>query len=263
MFPGIRELAGHSCGYDRTDAPGDVTRLGACSRSSRLPNEVGFRRFRMNGGIVEDSLATRAGRLFAQYRDGDQAKMGDLVRVLTPILWHTARSSRLDSATAEDVLQSVWLTLIRKSDTIAEPLAVLQWMVVTTKREAWRAARNQVRLRAGGSGVHQRRQPRTTGQSVEDTVLRDEGRRPALETYRGLARAMPDPARVIAFADRPDYAELAKRWGCRKAALAPLGGAAWPSCGSPLRKTQLGSTDERIRRRPPGRGGRVAGCRGA
>ena len=73
---------------------------------------IGFRRCRMNGGTVEmahveDSLAARAGRLFAQYRDGDQAKMGDLVRVLTPILWHTARSSRLDSASAEDVLQTV------------------------------------------------------------------------------------------------------------------------------------------------------------
>jgi hypothetical protein len=79
----------------------------------------------MTGGTVEDSLASRAGRLFAEYRDGDHAKMGDLVRVLTPILWHTARAARLDSATAEDVLQTVWLTLIRKSDTITEPRAVL------------------------------------------------------------------------------------------------------------------------------------------
>ena len=71
----------------------------------------------MTGGTVEDSLAARAGRLFAQYRDGDQAKMAELVRILTPILWHTARSSRLDAATAEDVLQTVWLTLVRKSDT--------------------------------------------------------------------------------------------------------------------------------------------------
>ena len=77
--------------------------------------------------------------------------MGELVKILTPILWHTARATRLDSAAAEDVLQTVWLTLIRKADTITEPLAVLQWMVVTAKREAWRLAR------ATGSGPCPRR----------------------------------------------------------------------------------------------------------
>ena len=76
----------------------------------------------------------RAGRLFTEYREGNTSKMGDLVRMSTPILWHTVRASRLDSATAEDVLQTVWLALIRKADTITEPLAVLQWMVVTAKR---------------------------------------------------------------------------------------------------------------------------------
>ena len=75
----------------------------------------------MTGGTVEDSLATRAGRMFSEYRNGNEAKMADLVRMLTPILWHTARASRLDSPTAEDVLQTVWLTLVRKADTITEP----------------------------------------------------------------------------------------------------------------------------------------------
>ena len=95
---------------------------------------------------VETSLASRAGRLFAAYRDGDSSKMSDLVRLLTPILWHTVRASRLDNATAEDVVQTVWLALVRRADTISEPLAVLQWMVVTAKREAWRVARTQARV---------------------------------------------------------------------------------------------------------------------
>jgi RNA polymerase sigma factor (sigma-70 family) len=223
MFPGIRELAGRSCGYDRTDAPGDDTRLGARPRSSPLPHEVGFRRFRMNGGIVEDSLATRAGRLFAQYRDGDQAKMGDLVSVLTPILWHTARSSQLDPATTEDVLQSVWLTLIRKSDTIAEPLAVLQWMVVTTKREAWRAARNQARLRPEDLESSMAATS-NEGQSVEDIVLRGEGDARLWKHIAALPERCRTLLRIIAFADRPDYAELAKALGMPQGSIGPTRG---------------------------------------
>lgn len=101
----------------------------------------------MTGGAVEESLAARASSLFTAYRAGDQAKMAELVAILTPLLWHTVRASRLDSASAEDVLQTVWLTLVRRADTITEPLAILQWMVVTTKREAWRVAKSQARTR--------------------------------------------------------------------------------------------------------------------
>ena len=135
-----------------------------------MPNEVAIRRCSMNGGTVADSLATRAGRLFAEYRDGDQAKMGDLVHILTPILWHTARSSRLDAATAEDVLQTIWLALVRKSHTITEPLAVLQWLVVSTKREAWRAAKDQVRYKT--ENLESRPAAASDTSSIEDTVLR-------------------------------------------------------------------------------------------
>ena len=68
----------------------------------------------------------------------------------------------------------MWLTLIRKADTIAEPLAVLQWMVVSTKREAWRVARALTKVRPEDL--------ETTGtlandssESVEDAVLRAAG----------------------------------------------------------------------------------------
>ena len=187
-----------------------------------MPNEVAFRECCMNGGTVEDSLAARAGRLFAEYRDGDQAKMGDLVRILTPILWHTARSSRLDAATAEDVLQTIWLALVRKSDTITEPLAVLQWLVVSTKREAWRAAKDQVRYKT--ENLESTPAAASDTSSIEDTVLRDEtdGR-----LWRHIA-ALPERCqtllRVIAFADRPDYAELARALGMPQGSIGPTRG---------------------------------------
>jgi len=176
----------------------------------------------MNGGTVEDSLAARAGRMFAEYREGDQAKMGDLVRILTPILWHTARSSRLDAATAEDVLQTIWLALVRKSDTITEPLAVLQWLVVSTKREAWRAAKDQVRYRT--ENLESTPVAANDSSSIEDTVLRDEtdGR-----LWRHIA-ALPERCqtllRVIAFADRPNYAELARALGMPQGSIGPTRG---------------------------------------
>ena len=177
----------------------------------------------MAGGTVEESLAARAGRLFAGYRAGEDEKMAELVRILTPILWHTARASRLDAATAEDVLQTVWLTLVRKADSITEPLAVLQWLVVTTKREAWRVARTQSKVRPEDmetSGTADR----DTGELVEDEVLRGEADHRLWQHVEALPERCRALLRVIAFADRPDYAELAKALGMPQGSIGPTRG---------------------------------------
>jgi RNA polymerase sigma factor (sigma-70 family) len=177
----------------------------------------------MTGGTVEDSLATRAGRLFAEYRDGDEARMGDLVQVLTPILWHTARATRLDAASAEDVLQNTWLTLVRKADTISEPLAVLQWLIVTTKREAWRVARIQAKIRPedmelGAATISD------PAESVEDAVVRTDVDQRLWQHIEELPERCRALLRVIAFADRPDYAALAKALGMPQGSIGPTRG---------------------------------------
>jgi RNA polymerase sigma factor (sigma-70 family) len=178
----------------------------------------------LSEGTVEDSLATRAGRLFALYRAGEEARMGELVKVLTPILWHTARAARLDSAAAEDVLQTVWLTLIRKADTITEPLAVLQWMVVTTKREAWRVSRTQTRIRPEDLETTNTLLNTDTGESVEEAVLRLSRDHRLWQHVEGLPERCRALLRVIAFADRPDYAELAKALGMPQGSIGPTRG---------------------------------------
>ena len=174
-------------------------------------------------GTVEDGLAARAGRLFTEYREGNTSKMGDLVRMLTPILWHTVRASRLDSATAEDVLQTVWLALIRKADTITEPLAVLQWMVVTTKREAWRVARSQAKVRPEDIDTN-RPTSGVAADPVEDQVIRGETTNRLWQHIAELPERCRALLRVIAFADRPDYAELAKALDMPQGSIGPTRG---------------------------------------
>jgi RNA polymerase sigma factor (sigma-70 family) len=172
---------------------------------------------------VETSLASRAGRLFAAYRDGDPSKMSDLVRLLTPILWHTVRASRLDTATAEDVVQTVWLALVRRADTISEPLAVLQWMVVTAKREAWRVARTQARIRPEDLETSPPNDP-DSPHPVEDEVVRDDVQNRLWRHISQLPERCRALLRVIAFADRPDYADLAKALDMPQGSIGPTRG---------------------------------------
>jgi len=95
---------------------------------------------------AESTLASRAAALFDEYRAGDQARLADLVALLAPILWHTVRAQNVDRGTAEDVLQTTWLSLIRHAGGIHDPRAVLQWLIVSARREAWRVSKVERRV---------------------------------------------------------------------------------------------------------------------
>ena len=173
--------------------------------------------------VLDEGLATRAGRHFAAYQAGDQAQMAELVRLLTPILWHTARAARLDASSAEDVLQSVWLSLVRKADTIAEPVAVLQWLVVSTKRESWRVSKVDAKARPADveSGVFNHLD---AGRTVEQEVLQEDTRHHLWRHVEQLPERCRTLLRVIAFADKPDYHSLAVSLGMPQGSIGPTRG---------------------------------------
>lgn len=83
--------------------------------------------------------------LVARVRDGDPAAWDQLVQRFASLLWGIARGHRLDTATAGDVVQTVWLRLVENLDTIREPAALPGWLSVTTRRECLRVLRTHGR----------------------------------------------------------------------------------------------------------------------
>lgn len=61
---------------------------------------------------------------FRRWRAGDSQGLDDLVRCLSPVLWHVVRAHGLDTERAQDVVQATWLTFVRRQDAIDEPQAV-------------------------------------------------------------------------------------------------------------------------------------------
>lgn len=177
----------------------------------------------MRSGPVHESLATRAGALFASYRDGDEGSMAELVALLTPILWHTARAQNVDQATAEDVLQSTWLALVRNAASIADPKAVLQWLIVTTKREAWRVVKAERRVEPqdfeDDETVLGAIEP-----SPEIGVVEAAGSQRLWSHIAKLPERCRELLRVIAFADRPGYASIATALGMPVGSIGPTRG---------------------------------------
>jgi DNA-directed RNA polymerase specialized sigma24 family protein len=94
---------------------------------------------------VVDRRHQRIAGLFEQARSGERAALNELVAELTPLLWNVARAQGLTVASSEDVVQNTWLNLVRHFSEIRSPLALTQWLVTATRREAWRLRRAERR----------------------------------------------------------------------------------------------------------------------
>ena len=86
-----------------------------------------------------DTLAEKVGDAVRRYNAGDERAMTDLVRWVTPWLFHICRGYRLSRPTAEDVVQNTMLALLQHIRTVREPRSALSWLSVVARREALRA----------------------------------------------------------------------------------------------------------------------------
>ena len=176
----------------------------------------------INAEAEQGTLASRAAEVFQRYRDGDSQAMGELVTMLTPILWHTVRAQRLDKESTEDVLQTTWLALVRSAEAVADPRAVLQWLIVSARREAWRVMRGQSRQLPYEIDEDALQTP--DDELPESVVLRGTSEKVLWSHVAGLPERCRALLRVIAFADRPDYPELARSLGMPIGSIGPTRG---------------------------------------
>lgn len=169
-------------------------------------------------GTVE-SLATRAAGAFSAYRDGDVRAMDELVDLLTPVLWHTARAQGVSDGVAQDAVQTAWLRLVENAERIKDSQAVMGWLIVTVRRETWRVHK------AHGREDHD------IDESLPDStpdpstlVLRQEGHRVLWRHFQDLPEKCQALLRVIAFADRPDYAAVSESLKMPMGSIGPTRG---------------------------------------
>ncbi|MET0672534.1 MAG: sigma-70 family RNA polymerase sigma factor [Microbacterium pygmaeum] len=157
---------------------------------------------------AEPTRWERAAELFLRWRGGDPRAMDELVRLMTPLLWHVVRAYGLDSALAEDVVQTTWLTLVRRHETIAEPQAVSGWLTMCARREAWRVGK--LHRKADAVEAEDLEPHLPTQESAEQTAATDDESRRLWLSVRRLDDRCQRLLRIVAFEERPDYARIAK-----------------------------------------------------
>ena len=157
--------------------------------------------------VETDPLWQRAELYFIAWRGGDAGALESLVRTLSPVLWHVVRAYGLDRDSADDVVQTTWLTLVRQGDSVRDERAVLRWLTITARREAWRVSQKSRRASPADDEMLDAALPRQA--SAETTALLDDEQRVLWQHVAALSERCQRLLRVIAFSDRPDYAGLA------------------------------------------------------
>jgi RNA polymerase sigma factor (sigma-70 family) len=178
-----------------------------------------------------ETLVARAAAAFADFRGGDRAAFDDLMKMLTPLLWHTVRSQGVDRVASEDVLQTVWLSLLRHADSVRDARTVVKWLLTSTRREAWRVRqheRNAPITREpveGSPGAGDEWEGATTPeQDPVELVLLDQRQQQLWRDVQQLPPRCQALMRVIAFTDRPDYAQIAESLGMPVGSIGPTRG---------------------------------------
>jgi len=164
----------------------------------------------------------RMAGLLSKVRDGSDHALGQIVTELSPMLWQVARATGLSAPEAEDALQTVWLRLLSHLADIRDARALIPWLVVTTRREAWRmraAARRQ--LPADGDWFAA--MPDATLGS-EDQVIIDDQRRALWAAISQLPPRCQELLRIVAFVPRPDYDAVAAELGIPRGSVGPTRG---------------------------------------
>jgi RNA polymerase sigma factor (sigma-70 family) len=164
----------------------------------------------------------QAASAFERWTAGDAVALDELVRVMTPVLWHVVRGYRLSNEVAEDVVQTTWLALVRSRDAIQEATAVGGWLTTTARREAWRVAK------ATGRGIPveddelARRLP--DEESPESEVVRRDGDERLWDAVEKLSERCQALLRIVAFEHRPDYTTIAANLGMPVGSIGPTRG---------------------------------------
>jgi RNA polymerase sigma factor (sigma-70 family) len=174
------------------------------------------------GREAERRMWTDAASDFAAYRAGDRDGLDRLVHRLSPVLWHVVRAYGLDAATAEDVVQSTWLALMRNAERVSDAQAVGRWLTVTARREAWRVAKQASRIDTADEEQLDVRPD--TAEQPEAVAVRQARDKALWQAVAALPERCQRLLRVLAFVDRPSYTELSAELGMPVGGIGPTRG---------------------------------------
>jgi RNA polymerase sigma factor (sigma-70 family) len=166
--------------------------------------------------------SARMADLLDAAKGGSEDALGQITAELSPMLWHVARAAGLGADDAEDVVQTAWERLLSHLADIRVPQALISWLVVTTRHEAWR-------IRASGRRQRPADQEWLTAipdhrPGAEEQILLDEQQRALWRAVGRLSAQCQELLRIVAFIPRPDYQSVSSALGMPVGSIGPTRG---------------------------------------
>ena len=168
------------------------------------------------------ALWDAAALAFQEWRDGRPGAMDELVRIMTPVLWHVVRAYGLADDLAQDVVQTTWLTFVQRSGSITDHQAVAAWLTTTARREAWRVGKRHATAISVTDEVLE--VVIDDAESAEDDAVRHDEHTRLWECVAELPERCQRLLRVVAFEERPDYARLSRELDIPVGSIGPTRG---------------------------------------
>jgi RNA polymerase sigma factor (sigma-70 family) len=155
--------------------------------------------------------------------DGSQPAWDQLVARFGGLVWHVARSYRLDPADASDVSQTVWLRLVESLPRLREPAAVAGWLATTARNECLRVLRRSGREVADDT-IDLLERPDSTEQSPEHVVVRNDQSRLVARALDRLSQRCRTLLRALAYTPERSYVEVSEALGMPVGSIGPTRG---------------------------------------
>lgn len=150
--------------------------------------------------------------------EGDQAAWEELVNRYTRLVYSIALRSGIDSSQADDVVQNVFVTVLRRLESLRERDRFSSWLITTARRESWH-------YKSGNREMALDEDIEVADSSVtaEDSVIEWEQ---AQITHRAMQR-LGDRCRRLLTAvflteDRPSYQEIGEELGIAVGSIGPI-----------------------------------------
>lgn len=152
---------------------------------------------------------------------GDQAAWNALVDRYTNLVWSVARSYRLSSSDAGDVVQTTWLRLVENLGKVQDPERLPGWLATTARRECLRV------LRAGGRelvGVVDDAAFDVVDElapALDHALLQDERDAALWQCFARLSERCQRLLRVLMATEPPAYAQVSQAMGMPIGSIGP------------------------------------------
>ena len=163
--------------------------------------------------------ASVAALLFAAQR-GHAGALDDLIRVCEPLVRRHARRYAWHRNDVDDIVQDVWICLLRRHGQIREPRTLIAWLHVVTRRAAAQVGHRSARV----VPIPVDAEPASPS-STEDEVIGCHGRRAITNGVRmALDRLHEDDRHLLLLLhrdDRPGYDDISRQVGRPIGSLGP------------------------------------------